>query len=388
VDRAYDVVLFGATGYVGRLSAARLAGKEGLRWAVAGRDRAKLERLADELQARHGARPGIVVADWGDAASLGALAAAGRVVATTVGPYARGGMAVVDACVRERAHYLDLTGEPSFVRESRARYDAAARDAGVKIVHCVGFESVPADLGTLYTVALLPRGIPRVVECWVRARGRISGGTWSSIVAALAPGGTRGRLPRGPGGPLVRSAPFEVGGWGVRVPIIDAEIVEESARIEPERYGEMSFEQRYVLPPAASTVSLVAAVAGTWVVARTEPGRRWLLDRIPSGSGPTPEQRERSWFEITFVGRAASTRVVTRVSGGDPGYGETSNMLVTAAILLATREGDLPQRSGVLTPATALGEPYVDALREAGIRFETWEHSLDIQGESPSGWPR
>ncbi len=375
MDRAHDIVLFGATGYVGRLAAERLAGKSGLRWAVAGRNRTALQHLADELHARHGPRPGIVVADWGDAGSLRALAASGKVVATTVGPYARGGMAVVEACVRERAHYLDLTGEPSFVRESRSRYDAAAREAAVKVMHCVGFDSVPADLGALYTVTQLPAGVPRAVTNWVRARGHVSGGTWASIVSMLGPGGIRARGPkRSRAGSLLRRAPPEVGGWGISLPTIDAEIVAESARLDPERYGDLRFEQRYVLPRPAATVRLAAALGGAWVAARTDAGRRWLLGRIPSHTGPSPAQRARSRFALTFVGEAGSTRVVTRVSGGDPGYGETSAMFVTAAILLATREHDLPQRAGVLTPAAALGDPYVAALREAGIRFETLKH--------------
>jgi len=371
MDRAHDIVLFGATGFVGRLAAERFA-TTGARWAVAGRNRAALEGLADELRGRHGTRPGIVVADWGDADSLRVLAASGNVVATTVGPYARGVLAVVDACVHERAHYLDLTGEPSFVRESRRRYDGAARDAGVKIVHCVGFDSVPADLGALYTVTQLPAGVPRVVTCWVRARGHVSGGTWASIVSMFGPGGIRARgAKRSRGAGLLRRAPPEVGGWGISLPTIDAEVVAESARLDPGRYGELRFEQRYVLPRPAATVRLAAAMAGAWLVARTAAGRRWLLTRIPSHTGPSAEQRARSRFALTFAGEAGSTRVVTRVSGGDPGYGETSVMLVAAAILLATREHDLPQRAGVLTPAAALGDPYIAALQDAGIRFET-----------------
>jgi short subunit dehydrogenase-like uncharacterized protein len=379
MSRPFDVVLFGATGFVGRLAAEHLAATAGLRWAVAGRDDTALRQLAGELSTRHPDRdaPGVVVADLAHSGSLAALAASARVVVTTVGPYAEGGLAVVEACVAAGTHDLDLTGEPAVVRESRHRFDARAREARVRIVHCVGFESVPADLGTFETVRRLPSG-PRDVRCYVRARGRVSGGTWASFVSALSRGMGDERMPRLRGGgrsgarPLLHRPPPEVGGWAVPVPIIDPAVVRESARLRPDLYGpDFTYAQFFVFSSWAWLARVGVTVGGAFVLAQAEPTRRWLLDRVPRGTGPDAATRARSWFEVTCLGSGGGEQVVTRVSGGDPGYGDTSVMLATAATLLGTREPELPPAYGVLTPAAALGEPYVAALHAAGIRFET-----------------
>jgi short subunit dehydrogenase-like uncharacterized protein len=309
--------------------------------------------------------------------SLASLAAAARVVASRVGPYAEGGLAVVDACVAAGTHYLDLTGEPDVVRESRRLFDGRAREAGVRIVHCVGFESVPADMGTFDAVRGLPEG-PRKVTCYTRARGRVSGGTWASFVGALAKGAGDERVPRLGGRkkkaslPLLHRPPPEVGGWAFPVPIIDPSIVRESARLLPELYGEdFTYAQYFVFTSWLWLTRIGLTVAGAYVLAQTERGRTWLLDRVPRGTGPDAATRQRSWFEVTCVGEGGGTHVLTRVSGGDPGYGETAVMLATAAVLLGTREAELPRTSGVLTTAAALGAPYVEALHAAGIRFES-----------------
>src|SRR5690606_7295224 len=147
----FDVVLFGATGFTGRLAALHLAGRavgSPLRWAIAGRSRAKLEARAQELVDTFGpsCAPSIVVADLSDEASLRAMAAGARVVATTVGPYLPKGEPLVRACVEAGAHYADLAGEPLFVQQMIERYHARAAAARVKIIHAAGFDSIPHDL--------------------------------------------------------------------------------------------------------------------------------------------------------------------------------------------------------------------------------------------------
>ncbi|OSP41787.1 saccharopine dehydrogenase, partial [Streptomyces sp. 13-12-16] len=185
-DRPYDIVLFGATGFVGTLTAEYLAGHApaGLRWAIAGRSTEKLERLRDRLPG--GAEVGLLRADVSDPASLRALAEHARVVATTVGPYVEYGEELVAACADTGADYVDLTGEPEFVDLTYVRHDARARETGARLVHACGFDSVPHDLGAYFTVRQLPEGVPLTVDGFVTVDAAFSGGTFASALNQFA----------------------------------------------------------------------------------------------------------------------------------------------------------------------------------------------------------
>ncbi|NEB63845.1 saccharopine dehydrogenase, partial [Streptomyces diastaticus] len=186
-DRPYDIVLFGATGFVGELTAEYLAAHapKGLRWAVAGRDGEKLRRLRDRLPAED---VGVLLADVSDPDSLRELARHARVLATTVGPYVRYGDALVAACAEAGTDYLDLTGEPEFVDLTYVRHDARARETGARLVHACGFDSVPHDLGVHFTVRHLPEGVPLSVDGFVRVGAAFSGGTLASALGQFARG--------------------------------------------------------------------------------------------------------------------------------------------------------------------------------------------------------
>ncbi len=242
-ERTYDLVLYGATGFVGALTARYLAAhapKE-LRWAVAGRDEARLRRLREELPG--GADIGVLRADASDPAAVRELAGRARVVATTVGPYLRYGEELVAACADAGTDYLDLTGEPEFVDLMYVRHDARARETGARLVHACGFDSVPHDLGAYFTVRQLPEGVPLRVDGYVTADAAFSGGTLASALDQLARGrqllaAARERArhePRLPGRRV--SAPVgaprfapEVGAWAVPLPTVDPRIVGRSAR--------------------------------------------------------------------------------------------------------------------------------------------------------------
>jgi short subunit dehydrogenase-like uncharacterized protein len=385
--RPYDVVLLGATGFTGQLVAEELAREPGrLRWAVAGRDAHKLRDIKAGLV---GISPdnggvGTLLADVTDPASLRELARQARVLVTTVGPYAERGIGVVEAAVEEGAHYLDITGEPGFVSESRARFDELARSKGLKIVHCCGFDSIPADLGALFTVSQLPAGVPKQVRGYMKLKASFSGGTWASAIGGMANLAERSRHREGAGGgsstgsskssstrPLLHRPPEGVRGVAIPMPVIDPVLVRRSARELPDRYGsEFDYRQFLVLRSLSRAARLVAGVGAVAAAARFGPTRRWLLSRRPSGEGPSAEEREKSFFQITFVGKAPGLEVRTRVSGGDPGYTETSRMLSRCALLLAEKDKDLPARYGVLTPAVAFGDLGIEAMREAGLSFE------------------
>ncbi|MFE2324248.1 saccharopine dehydrogenase family protein [Streptomyces sp. NPDC059385] len=383
-ERTYDVVLFGATGFVGALTAEYLAAHApaGCRWALAGRNPAKLERLRERLAVIDPAcaELPLLPADAGDADAMRRLAASTRVLATTVGPYVWYGAELVAACAEEGTDYVDLTGEPEFVDRMYVEHDARARETGARIVHACGFDSIPADLGAYFTVSRLPEGVPLRVDGFMRSNAVFSGGTLASALTALGRGPQTfaaararrlheprllGRRARGPVGAPRFSR--ETGTWALPLPTMDPTIVARSAAAL-ERYGP-DFRYRHYASVKHLPVAVggTAAVAATVAVAQVPPARRWLMNRWESGQGPDAERRARSWFTVRFVGEGGGRRVLTEVSGGDPGYGETAKMLAESALCLAYDA--LPDRAGQLTTAVAMGDALLDRLRKAGIVF-------------------
>jgi short subunit dehydrogenase-like uncharacterized protein len=383
-DRPYDIVLFGATGFVGNLTAEYLAAHapEGCRWAVAGRSRARLEQLRERLTAVDPACADLplLVADAADPDSLRALAESTRVVATTVGPYVWYGEPLVAACAEAGTDYADLTGEPEFVDSVYVRHDARARETGARLVHACGFDSVPHDLGVYFTVQQLPQDVPLRVDGFVRAGGIFSGGTFASALTAMGRQRQAARMARErrlheprlmdrrARAPL--GAPRfsrETGAWALPLPTLDPRIVARSAA-GLERYGP-DFQYRHyasvkTLPMALGGPVALGALAA---LAQAGPAREWLMKRYEPGRGPSAEQRERSWFRVRFVGEGGGRRVFTEVSGGDPGYGETAKMLAESALCLALDE--LPATAGQVTTAVAMGDALLARLRAAGIVF-------------------
>ncbi|MFE5887624.1 saccharopine dehydrogenase family protein [Streptomyces sp. NPDC056468] len=380
-DRPYDIVLFGATGFVGILTAEYLAahGPEGLRWAIAGRSKEKLERLRDRLP-DGGKGVGLLEADVADPASMRRLAEHARVVATTVGPYVTYGEDLVAACADTGTDYLDLSGEPEFVDRTYVRHDARARETGARLVHACGFDSVPHDLGAYFTVQQLPEGVPLTVDGFVTVDATFSGGTFASALNQFARGrqmlaaardrarheprlmGRRAQAPTG----APRFAK-EVGAWAVPLPTIDPQVVKRSARAL-DVYGP-DFRYRHYAAVRHLPIALggVAAMGGLFTAAQLPPARRWLSDRLKPGEGPGPEKRAKSWFSVRFVGAGGGRRVFTEVSGGDPGYGETAKMFAEGALSLAF--DDLPPTAGQVTTAVAMGDALIERLRSAGITF-------------------
>ncbi|MEU1511267.1 saccharopine dehydrogenase NADP-binding domain-containing protein [Streptomyces sp. NPDC005811] len=377
-DRPYDIVLFGATGFVGTLTAEYLAAHAPgeLRWAIAGRSREKLERLRERL----GVPAGVLTADVADPDSLRALAEHARVVATTVGPYVEYGEDLVAACADTGADYLDLSGEPEFLDLMYVRHDIRARETGARLVHAAGFDSVPHDLGVYFTVRQLPEGVPLTVDGFVTADAAFSGGTFASALGqfgrrrqmASAARDRRRHEPRlmgrrataSAGGP--RFAP-EVDAWALPLPTVDPRIVGRSAKAL-ERYGP-DFRYRHYAAVRRLPVAVGGAAAVGTVVAAAQlpPARRWLSDRLRPGEGPSAEKRARSWFSVRFVGEGGGRRVFTEVSGGDPGYDETAKMFAEGALALAC--DDLPPTAGQVTTAVAMGDALTERLIRAGIRF-------------------
>lgn len=410
--RDLDVVLFGATGFVGALTALHLArhADRGARIALAGRSRAKLEEVREGLghDARHWE---LVTIDATDGGALRALAARTTVIASTVGPYLRYGEQVVRACAEEGTHYADLTGEVLFVRWSLDEVAQRARETGAKIVHACGFDSIPSDLGVLVTAEQVARdgeGTLGETSLYVRSlRGGISGGTVDSgrqqAIAARADSQARrtindphGLSPRRSEEPSSsrRPAPGLLGAVRKYVPVerdpetrrwsgpflmasFNTRIVRLSNTLTDWSYGrgfryreQTDFGSSPVSPlmAGAMAVGLGGAVAGlSWKPTRL------VLDRLlpKPGEGPSAARRAagRFRFEIRTT-TSTGAKYLTKVGADyDPGYEGTAVMLGQSALCLALDGAVLPHRFGVLTPATAMGDVLVERLRGHGFTF-------------------
>ncbi len=384
-SRQYDLALFGATGFTGALTASYLAehAPASLRWALVGRNRRKLEAVAAALGSA-APPPDLLEADAADRASLDRVAEAARVVVTTVGPYALYGEPLVAACAAAGSDYVDLTGEPEFVDRMWLRHHAEAKRSGARLVHCCGFDSIPHDLGAYFTVKLLPEGVPLRVEGFVSVGAQFSGGTYHSAINGFARGRQtlaaareRRRLESRPAGRAIHAAPprprrdAQRGGWVVPLPTIDGTVVRRSAAAL-ERYGpDFTYGHNLVAKHLRAVAGLTAGVGAIALLAPLPPTRKLLLRVKAPGEGPSEADRERSWFRVAFVGEGGGQRVLTEVSGGDPGYGETSKMLAEAGLCLAFDE--LPSTAGQVTTAAAMGDALLDRLQGAGISFRALE---------------
>ncbi len=391
--RSFDLIVWGATGFTGRLVAEAVArtAPPGFAWAVAGRDPARLEAVRDAVAPT----AAVVVADVDDPASLAALARSARAVVTTVGPYARYGTPLVDACVAAGTHVADLTGEPTWMRAMIDRFDAPARAAGVRVVHACGFDSVPSDLGVwwLQQRALERTGRPcaRIDHVFGPMVGGVSGGTVASMLALfedavadpttrrqlgdrdlLAPGAAPSATVRDPLAPHREAV---AGGWSVPFPMaaVNARVVRRTRALLGEPWGEgFRYRERWRFGtwPTAAAVAVVQALAP--IAMAVAPVRRALARRLPAGAGPDPETRRRGSFRTTLIGwvEGEANPLVGRLACDlDPGYGATSRMLAAMGIGLAT-EAFAGSPAGVVTPAVVGGAAYVARLEAAGITFE------------------
>jgi short subunit dehydrogenase-like uncharacterized protein len=384
----YDIVLFGAAGFTGTLTAEYLAAHAptGMRWALAGRNQAKLERLRSRLSARNPscARLPLLYAEADDAPSLGRLAAASRVVIATVGPYIVHGEPLVAACAQAGTDYVDIAGESEFVDLMYIRHHQQAMSTGARIVHCCGFDSIPYDLGAYFTVKHLPETVPIRLEAFAelnvegRLTERFSGGSMRSALVMFSRPRQRLRAARirralepRPTGRRIRALltmpryERSLRALVLPVPTIDSQVVRRSAAALRHYGPAFSYGQYLVMDRSAA--GMIVGVAAAFSVAQIAPARRMLLARARSGMGPTLIQREGRRFKLRFMGEGGGDRVVTEVSGGDPGYGEASKMLAESALSLAC--DDLSPTSGQVTSAVAMGEALIERLRGAGISF-------------------
>lgn len=415
-DRAYDIVLFGATGFTGKLVAEYLAtraAEEGsLKWAIAGRNRDKLEAVRKELVSRDETLVDlpIIVADAKDEAALDRVAANTRVVCTTVGPYYSYGRALVRSSAKSGTSYCDLTGEPHFVRYSIDTCHELAKKTKARIIHCAGYDSIPSDLGALmawdYAQRTHHEGLAWCKIFTGRTRGSASGGTIATMLSLVELAGRdrdtrrllldphgldpeRGKSPRDPFEDDQRGVRFDpdLGRWTAPFVMasINARVVRRSHALLREsedsrdgygprfRYNEaMSFRRG---PKGLATATMLTAGIGALFATAALPVGRSLLERfvLPApGEGPSREAIDNGYFEMIVIAETESGRRLRgRVAGTrDPGYGETAKMISETAIGLAKDGVRLGSRYGVLTPASGMGLRLIERLRDAGMTFD------------------
>ena len=398
--RDHDLVLFGATGFVGRLTAGYLAraAAPGTRIALAGRSRERLGQVRDALPAPAAEWP-LLVAESDDGTSLQALATSAAAVVTTVGPYLRHGLALVEACAAEGTSYADLTGEVPFVRASADSAHERARTTGARITHACGFDSVPSDLGALLTADAAQADGGQLSDATlvlVSVSGRFSGGTVDSmrmlVDEAKRDGSTRRLLadpyalsPDRDAEPDLGSQPDAElvgrrdGRWTgtfLMAPV-NTRVVRRSNALQDWRYGRelryrevMAFGRSPLGPLLAAGTAVGIAGLGLGMAL---PPARAVLDRVlpAPGEGPSERTRERGHFRTETTGTTPDGRRyrTTMAMRGDPGYAATAVMLGEAGLCLAL--DDLPGEGGVLTPATAMGTRLADRLRAAGVELTT-----------------
>ena len=399
--REYDVVVYGATSFVGQILCRYLTRRHGavgkLRWAIAGRDLTKL----DEVARATGADVPRVVADAADRTALDELTASTRVVVSTVGPYALYGSELVDSVVEAGIDYCDLTGEVQWMRRMIDQHQTRAEQTGARVVHACGFDSIPSDLGTWFTQqrAIEQFGEPCVeVRMSVAgAKGGVSGGTLASGMNMFDEMAADPELRAMTADPYVlapvdlRSGPKQPGlarptrddrfqswvGPFVMAPTNSAVVLRSHALLgrpwgRDFTYGEtmMTGDGAVGAVKAYAMTAGLAAFAG---VASLGPTRRLLGKVIPKpGSGPDAAAQQAGWFDIRFVGRTASGQTIrTKVTGDqDPGYGSTAKMLGESAVgFLDLDSSDVG--GGFWTPASAFGDSLVERLEaHAGVRFD------------------
>ncbi len=396
MTRDFDVILFGATGFTGRLVADYLQAstqRAPLRWAIAGRNREKLEAL--------GLGVPVVLADALDAGAVRALAERTRVVCTTTGPFARYGSALVAACAEAGTHYCDLTGEVQWMRRMIDQHHERARATGARIVHTCGFDSIPSDLGVWATqqafLSRFGRPAQKVTALYGEQSGGLSGGTVASGVEtareasadraisrllrnpyALDPDPERARAER-PAAPDERGIGWEPHVKMFTVPFLMAQVntrvVRRGHALAGLPWGD-DFVYREVMstPGNARGAVMAAGITGGLAAvafAMSRPFlRTQLAKRAPQpGEGPSEHVRTHGHWKVRLVAERGSDVLLYVVSDrADPGYGSTAKMLGESALCLA--HDPLSAPGGVQTPAVAMAQPLLDRLRRAGFVFE------------------
>jgi short subunit dehydrogenase-like uncharacterized protein len=401
MKKPFDLILYGATGFVGQQAIAYLAQRAdaGTRWAIAGRSLAKLEAARDALARTHASvsKIAIQVADAQDEKALARLAASSRVVLSCAGPYALYGSKLVAACVKHQTHYCDITGETPWVREMIDLHHDAALSNGTRIVPGCGFDSVPSDLGAYLLMREMKKrhkqDCVRIKSAFSLGGGGLNGGTLASVMNMIESGQQRmledpfllnpvGSIPndkkphRDPLG-THWDADFKAWlGLFVMGPV-NTRVVRRSFAL----LGQDAIYQEYLRFGRSLAAGAVAASFGvgskiSMGLMAISPLRKAAQKLIAQpGEGPSAASMARGFFKTELIGGSAQGHKLRAVIGDslDAGNGATVKMMCESALTLAEDEASLPKASGVITPSVAFGDVLALRLADAGMRVEVTE---------------
>lgn len=405
MKQQYQIVVFGATSFVGQILCRYLFERYGaageVTWAMAGRSESKLQTLRSALGEGAGKLP-LIIADAADESAMTAMCRSTRVVVSTVGPYALYGSPLVKVCAETGTDYCDLTGEVQWISRMIKAHEATAKKSGARIVHCCGFDSIPSDLGVHYLQQQAQRryGQPcQRVRLGIKSlRGGFSGGTVASLMNAVH------ESIKDPAVRKLMANPYAVcpdeGANGVRQPdvsfaeydadahswlapfvmaAINTRIVHRSNALSGHAYGhDFQYDEAMMTGTGfAGRVRAMSVALGLngFITLAVIPPTRWVLEKfvVPKpGEGPSPEAQEKGGFDCRFIGKTADGKMLrVKVTGKrDPGYGCTARMLGEAAACLALDVSKNNLDGGFWTPATALGDHLIPRLTEhAGLTF-------------------
>ena len=410
-NRPYAVILYGATSFVGQITAKYLsqflADSNDVEWAIAGRDEQKLKKLQSEISDSGSAKKvDIIIANSNDEASLDEMTKQAKVVISTVGPYLKYGEPLIKSCANNGTDYVDLTGEAIFIKDMMDKYQDTASQSGARIVNSCGFDSIPSDLGVYFTQQQAEKQFDEVCEkIHMRvkaAKGGLSGGTVASMATIFEEVGkdkSRRKQVANPyllnddaDAPNVRqknvSKPeydSEHGRWLAPFVMasINTRIVHRTNQLTDYEYGrEFKYDEAMWMKDGVkgqlTSYALSAGLFGFATTMMFKPSRELLSKHVlpKSGSGPSKSEQENGYFDIRFFGYTPSNdSISTKVTGDrDPGYGSTSRMLAQSALCLAQDISHQDVKGGFWTPASAMGDKLIARLEEhSGLSFEVVE---------------
>ncbi len=390
MQKKYEIVLYGATGFTGQLCAKYLMNNyPDLNWAIAGRDKEKLEQLKSDINFSGD----VLIADGQDLEALNALAEQTKVVLSTAGPFARYGSLLVQACVEEGTHYTDITGENHWVRDMIDQHHEKAASKGVRIIPSCGYDSIPSDIGTYFAVSQFDKPVSRV-DVYQEAVGSASGGTTETMF-------TIGNVPKKMRDPFVLNPQNSVSdiqrklskdgfkiqkieqldGWSGAglMAIANTRVVRRSAALMEQNkkpYGkDFTFgEHGLFKTKKLAKITSYGLLFAVMIIA--SPLRHIVRPfLLKPGEGPSKEARDKGWFRSTFIAQAddGEQKTCSIYGSGDPGYKSTSKLVCESALVLA-KSDNLPsgdQYGGVLTSAVGLGDELISRLKKAGIEFKS-----------------
>ncbi|XP_071334719.1 saccharopine dehydrogenase b isoform X1 [Trachinotus anak] len=417
-NRPYHIIIFGATGFTGQFvveevarCAAETPGGSPLKWAVAGRSRQRLEAALEQAAGRLSmpelrTDTEIIVADVSIEESLAIMCQQGVVILNCVGPYRFYGEPVVKACIENGAHYIDICGEPQFLERMQLEYHTKALDRGVYVIGSCGFDSIPADLGILYTQRQF-KGRLTAVESFLKISSGPEGSsghdaTWQSAVYGFADSGSLRQLRKKFGhkplpvvGAKVKKRGFvffskEIEQYAIPFMGSDPSVVKRTQRFlyEEEHQSPVQYSAYVGVGGLFSIVKLFCGGLLFWFMVKFSLGRK-LLTTFPSffsfglfsKAGPTMKQIEDTCFSLTFFGEGYSegtdpsqgkpnAKICTQVIGAEPGYVATVSAMVQAAVTVLNELHSLPRRGGVYTPGAAFYKTsLIDRLQSHSIKF-------------------